>query len=136
MLTNREITLEKWHEFVKSRGENTSLLSEILADEVIFRSPVVWTPQEGKKITMKYLISAAEVLEDFTYHREFVSEDSVALEFTARIGEIIVKAMDIIQFNLNGQIIDFEVMARPAKGLQALQAAMAEKLTQKSMADK
>lgn len=136
MQTTHTNTLAKWHEFVKSRGENSSLLSEILADEVVFRSPVVWTPQEGKKITMRYLISAAEVLEDFTYHREFVSEDSVALEFTARIGEIIVKAMDIIQFNGEGQIIDFEVMARPAKGLQALAAAMAEKLAQKSMVEK
>ncbi len=131
MQTNYTNTLEKWHEFVKSRGENIALLSAILADEVVFHSPVVWTPQEGKKITMKYLISAAEVLEDFTYHREFVSEDSVALEFTARIGQMTVKAMDIIKFNPEGQIIDFEVMARPAKGLQALAAAMAEKLAQK-----
>jgi hypothetical protein len=131
MLSKYANTLGKWHEFVKSRGENMNLLSTILADEVVFHSPVVWTPQEGKKITMKYLTSAAEVLEDFTYHREFVSEDSVALEFTARIGQMTVKAIDIIKFNPEGQIIDFEVMARPAKGLQALAAAMAEKLAQK-----
>jgi hypothetical protein len=73
-------------------------------------------------------VSAAQVLQDFQYHRQFRSEDSVALEFSARIGDTIVKAMDIIRFNAKGKIIDFEVMARPAKALQALALAMGERL--------
>ncbi len=130
VLKSYESTLVKWHAFVESQGQDTGLLSEILADEVVFRSPVVWTPQEGKAITSRYLIAAAQVLQEFKYHREFVSDEanSVALEFTARIGEIIVKAMDIIQFDADGKIVDFEVMARPAKALQALAGAMAERL--------
>ena len=123
-----EGTLAKWHEFVRSQGQRLDILDEILAEEVVFRSPVVWTPQEGKLLTTRYLVSAAQVLEDFQYHRQFRSEDSAALEFTARIGSIIVKAMDIIQFNAEGKIIDFEVMARPAKALQALAGAMGERL--------
>ncbi len=121
-------TLAKWHEFVKSAGRDTGRLDEILDPEVVFHSPVVWTPQSGKAITMRYLIAAAEVLQDFKYQRQFTSQDSVALEFTARIGEIIVKAIDIIRFDGQGNIIDFEVMARPAKGLQALAAAMSLQL--------
>ncbi len=132
MTKTYESNLARWHDFIKGRGQQTKLLSEILADEVIFRSPVVWTPQEGKAITMRYLIAAAQVLEDFKYHREFTSEDSIGLEFTARIGDTIVKGIDLIRFNPAGQIIDFEVMARPARALQALGMAMGEKLAQKS----
>src|SRR6476659_8537028 len=94
-----EPALSKWHEFVKSRGRQTGLLDEILDDKVVFHSPVVWTPQAGKTITTRYLVTAAQVLQDFKYHRQFTSQDSVALEFTAQIGNIIVKAMDIIRFN-------------------------------------
>ena len=123
-----EEALAKWHEFVLSQGQRLDILDELLADEVVFRSPVVWTPQEGKLLTTRYLASAAQVLQDFQYHRQFRSEDSVALEFSARIGEIIVKGMDIIRFNAEGKIIDFEVMARPARALQVLAVAMGERL--------
>src|SRR5690242_14916851 len=123
-----EEALSKWHEFVRSKGQRLEILEELLSNKVVFRSPVVWTPQEGKVLTTRYLVSAAQVLEDFQYHRQFRSEDSVALEFSARIGAITVKAMDIIRFNEEGEIVDFEVMVRPAKALQALAGAMAERL--------
>src|SRR4051794_34440315 len=104
MLQDFEAALAKWHEFVRSEGQRVEILDELLAEEVVFRSPVVWTPQAGKLITTRYLVSAAQVLQDFQYHRQFHSEDSVALEFTARIGDIVVKAMDIIRFNDAGKI--------------------------------
>jgi hypothetical protein len=123
-----EAALAKWHEFVRSQGQRLDILDELLAEEVVFHSPVVWTPQAGKLITTRYLVAAAQVLQDFQYHRQFRSDDSVALEFSARIGDTIVKAMDIIRFNAGGKIIDFEVMARPARALQALALAMGERL--------
>lgn len=98
------------------------------AYDVVFRSPVLWKPKEGKATAMLYLSSAARVLEDFTYHRQFVGDDAVVLEFSARVGTLSVKGVDIIQFNEAGQIVDFEVMVRPASGLQALGAAMAQQL--------
>src|SRR4051794_924164 len=104
MQLNFEEALAKWHEFVQSKGQRPEILDEVLADKVVFRSPVVWTPQEGKLLTTHYLVAAAQVLEDFQYHRQFYSEDSVALEFSARIGAIIVKAIDIIRFNPEGKI--------------------------------
>ena len=118
--------LVKWHKFV--REKDMQALAEALADDVLFRSPVLWKPKEGKTTAMLYLSSAARVLEDFTYHRQFVGDNAVVLEFSARVGPLSVKGVDIIQFNAAGQIVDFEVMVRPANGLQALGAAMAQQL--------
>lgn len=118
--------LAKWHKFVSEK--DTQALAEALADDVLFRSPVLWRPKEGKATAMLYLSSAVRVLEDFTYHRQFVDDSAVVLEFSARVGQLSVKGVDIIQFNAQGQIVDFEVMVRPANGLQALAVAMAQRL--------
>jgi len=118
--------LAKWHKFVREKDEQA--LAEALADDVLFRSPFLWKPKEGKANVLLYLSSAARVLEDFTYHRQFVGDNAVVLEFSARVGTLSVKGVDIIQFNADGQIADFEVMVRPANGLQALGAAMAQQL--------
>ncbi len=118
--------LTKWHKFVAEN--DVQMLEEALADAVIFHSPFIWRPIQGKAETMRYLKSAVRVFRDFTYHRQFVSEDSVTLEFSARVGELQVKGVDLLQFNHEGEIIDFEVMIRPANGLQALGAAMVEQL--------
>jgi hypothetical protein len=118
--------LAKWHKFVREKDEQA--LAEALADDVLFRSPFLWKPKEGKANAMLYLSSAVRVLEDFTYHRQFVGNNAVVLEFSARVGTLSVKGVDIIQFNADGQITDFEVMVRPANGLQALGAAMAQQL--------
>ncbi len=120
--------LTKWHRFVSEKGKDTQALAEALADDVLFRSPVLWKPKEGKATAMLYLSSAVRVLEDFTYQRQFVGDNAVVLEFSARVGSLSVKGVDIIQFNAAGQIVDFEVMVRPANGLQALGAAMAQQL--------
>ena len=126
MISEQPDGLAKWHKFVSEKDIQS--LSEALADDVLFRSPVLWRPKSGKATAMLYLSSAAHVLEDFTYHRQFVGNNAVALEFSARVGQLSVKGVDIIQFNAEGQIVDFEVMVRPANGLQALATAMAYQL--------
>lgn len=126
MMSEQAIGLTKWHQFVRERDEQ--VLSEALADNVLFRSPALWKPREGKAMTMLYLKSAVRVLEDFTYLREFVREKAVVLEFSARVGKFGLKGVDIIQFNDQGKIVDFEVMVRPASGLQALIEAMTREL--------
>ena len=120
--------LIKWHKFVAEN--NVQMLEEALADTVVFHSPFIWRPIQGKAETMRYLKSAVRVFKDFTYQRQFVSDDSVTLEFSARVGELQVKGVDLLQFDQEGRIIDFEVMVRPANGLQALGAAMVEQLKQ------
>lgn len=126
MMNAQPVGLAKWHTFVSEK--DTQALSEALADDVLFRSPAIWKPKEGKATAMLYLSSAVRVLEDFRYHRQFVGDNAVVLEFSARVGQLSVKGVDIIQFNAEGQIVDFEVMVRPANGLQALAAAMAQQL--------
>jgi hypothetical protein len=118
--------LARWHRFVSEK--DMQALAEALADDVLFRSPFLWKPKEGKATAILYLSSAARVLEDFSYHRQFVGDNAVVLEFSAHVGPLSVKGVDIIQFNEAGQIVDFEVMVRPANGLQALGAAMAQQL--------
>ncbi len=118
--------LTKWHRFVSEK--DIQALAEALADDVVFRSPADEKPKEGKATVMLSLSSAARVLEDFTYHRQFVGDNAVVLEFSAHVGTVGVKGVDIIQFNAAGQIVDFEVMVRPAGGLQALGAAVAQQL--------
>ena len=120
--------LTKWHRFVSEKGKDMQALAEALADDVLFRSPVLWKPKEGKATAMLYLSSVARVLEDFTYQRQFIGDNAVVLEFSARVGSLSVKGVDIFQFNAAGQIVDIEVMVRPANGLQALGAAMAQQL--------
>ena len=118
--------LTKWYRFVSEKDRQA--LAEALADDVLFRSPVLWKPIQGRAMAMLSLSSAARVLEDFTYHRQFVGDNAVVLEFSAHVGPVSVKGVDIMQFNAAGQIVDFEVMVRPADGLQALGAAVAQQL--------
>ena len=118
--------LVKWHRFVSE--QDMQALAAALADDVVFRSPADEKPKEGKATAMLNLSSAARVLEDFTYHRQFVGDDAVVLEFSAHVGTLGVKGVEIIQFNAAGQIVDFEAMVRPASGLQALGAAVAQQL--------
>ena len=118
--------LVKWHTFVSE--QDMQALSEALAEDVLIHSPVLWKPKEGKATAMLHISSAMRALEDFTYHRRFVGDHEVVLEFSAHVGSMSLKGVDIIQFNDAGQIGDFEVMVRPANGLQAFGAAMAQQL--------
>src|SRR6266851_10357343 len=118
--------LAKWYRFVSEK--DMQALAEALADDVLFSSPVLWKPKQGKATAILHISSAVRVLEDFTYQRQFVGDNAVVLEFSARVGSLSVKGVDIFQFNTEGQIVDIEVMVRPANGLQALGAAMAQQL--------
>jgi hypothetical protein len=120
-------SLAKWREMVAKR--DLSALETIVAPDAVFRSPVAYPPYPGREATCLVLRTADSVFEDFVYHREFVAgADSVALEFSARIGDKKLNAMDIIRYNEAGLIQEFEVMVRPATGLMALGAAMQAKL--------
>ena len=126
-MTNKSQTwVEKWLSFVESK--DASLLDELLADDVKFRSPFVWKPKEGKETAKKFLSAASVVLQNFTYYRTLVSDDSVALEFSANVSEFSLKGIDLIRLDEEGKAVDFEVYVRPANGLQALGAEMSKRL--------
>ena len=107
-----------------------NILNELLAEDVVFRSPVAFNPYPGKPVVTFILTNVIQIFENFTYHREFYSEDglNVVLEFSANVGEKKLKGIDMIQFNEQGQMIDFEVMLRPKSGLEALAAQMGQRL--------
>ena len=121
-------SLTVWHEMVKSR--ELTRLDELLADEVVFHSPVVHTPQRGKAITTKYLNAALHVLnnEHFRYEREIVGAREAVLEFVTELDGIHVNGVDLIRWDDNGQIVDFKVMLRPLKALQVVMQKMGERL--------
>ena len=77
MIKTQPDGLAKWHIFVRER--DLQALADTLTNDVLFRSPALWKPKEGKAIAILYVSSAARVLEDFTYHPEFVGDNAVAL---------------------------------------------------------
>ena len=119
--------LAGWHEIVRTR--NPDGLAALLAEDVVFQSPVVHTPQRGKAITIKYLTAALAVLgEKFRYVEEWTGPESAALEFMTTIGGIEINGVDIIGWNAEGRIDRFKVMVRPLKAIQILHERMAAAL--------
>lgn len=121
-------TIARWHEMLEKR--DMSILSELLDDDVVFRSPVAYSAYSGKAVGFFILSNVIQVFENFMYHREFLSEDgmNVVLEFSANIGAKELKGIDMIQFNEQGKIIDFEVMIRPKSGLETLAVLMGQRM--------
>lgn len=118
-----------WHAYMNSGGD-AALLSAQVADDAVFHSPVVHSPQEGKAKVMLYLLSAAKVLgnESFTYVHEIVDGQDALLEFTSVIDGIHINGIDLIRFDEEGKIIDFKVMVRPVKAVNKLWDMMAAQL--------
>ncbi len=121
--------MQKWHETFNSNGDS-SQLADLLADDVVFHSPVVHTPLEGKEITLKYLLSAGVVLNNgsFRYVREVVGQSDAILEFVTELDGIHVNGVDMIRWNEEGKIVDFKVMVRPLKAIQSVHAMMGQQL--------
>ena len=127
-IENTRKSIARWHEMLETR--DMSILNELLAEEVVFRSPVAFQPYPGKQVVFFILTNVIQVFEKFTYHREFISEDgnNVVLEFSANVGDKKLKGVDMIQFNEEGQMVDFEVMIRPKSGLEALAVQMGQRI--------
>ncbi|NNG77612.1 nuclear transport factor 2 family protein [Acinetobacter sp. ANC 4277] len=127
-LTNTQAAVQRWHEMLQTG--DMSILNDLLAEDVVFRSPVAYSPYPGKQVVFFILTNVIQIFENFTYHREFYSEDglNVVLVFSAHVGEKKLKGIDMIQFNEQGQIIDFEVMLRPKSGLEALAVQMGQRM--------
>ncbi|MCT2529471.1 nuclear transport factor 2 family protein [SAR92 clade bacterium H921] len=117
-------TLATWHQVAKDR--DIEGLYNLLDDNVVFHSPVVHTPQEGKAITAKYLSAAFDVFfnESFTYVREVSSEGQAILEFEVEIQGVKVNGVDMISWNQTGLITEFKVMVRPLKAVSLIHQNM------------
>lgn len=125
-------TLELWHQCVENR--DIGLLDEILAEDCVFLSPVVHTPQCGGEITRLYLAGALEVLgnDTFRYVKEVVDGRHAVLEFCTEVDDVLVNGVDIMTFNDEGKICEFKVMVRPLKAVNVVHARMKAMLEQLS----
>jgi SnoaL-like domain len=107
-------------------AEDLSEVASLCTADVVFRSPVGFTPYTGAPLVAQFLQQAVQVFEEFRYHRTFYAGDhSVVLEFSAKA----LKGIDMIRFDQDGRMAEFEVMVRPASGLQALGAEMMRRMT-------
>lgn len=121
-------TLASWHRMVASK--DLSELPSLLHPDATFRSPMAFKPYESAKAVNLILSTVIGVFEDFEYHRELATGDGLntVLEFSARVGDKRLKGIDLIRFDSDGRIVDFEVMIRPLSGLQALGEQMGQRI--------
>lgn len=121
-------TLVTWHELVQTR--NSRGLDTLLADNVVFHSPVVQTPQAGKAVTMQYLSAAFHVFFNptFRYLREIADNHGAVLEFQVEMDGIVVNGVDMIRWDERGKIVEFKVMLRPLKAINLIHQKMAAML--------
>lgn len=120
--------LSAWHEMVQRRDPRG--LDLLLAEEVVFHSPVVHTPQRGKPITLMYLQAAFHVFinDSFHYVRELAGSHDAVLEFEVILDGIQVNGVDMLHWNDQGRITEFKVMLRPLKAVNLIHQKMAEML--------
>ncbi len=120
--------VRRWHEIAAQR--DAAGLDDLLADDVVFFSPVVHTPLEGKAIVKAYLGAALAVFgnEHFRYVGHWFGADSAVLEFVTRLDDIEVDGVDLIGWDNRGKIKTFKVMVRPLKAIQAVHQKMAAML--------
>lgn len=124
-------TIERWHAYM--RAPTREGLDALLAEDIVFQSPAVHTPQQGKAVTIKYLTAAAEVLGNpsFRYVGEWSAERSAVLEFECELNDgIKVNGVDIIEWGEDERIVRFKVMIRPLKALNAVVPLMGAVLAQ------
>jgi len=121
-------TLSNWHRMVASK--DLSELPSLLHADATFRSPMAFKPYASAKAVNLILATVIGVFEAFAYHRELATDDGLnaVLEFSARVGDKKLKGIDLIRFDAEGRIVDFEVMIRPLSGLQALGDEMGRRI--------
>lgn len=121
-------SLNLWHAMI--RTGDLKALTALLDPQAVFRSPMAHTPYPGAPVVSMILNTVFGVFENFAYHRELATADglNVVLEFSATVGGKQLKGIDMIRFNEQGKIVEFEVMVRPMSGLQALGEEMGRRL--------
>ena len=121
-------SLREWHRMIDAA--DLAALPALLHPEVVFRSPAAFKPYHGAPAVALILRTVFGVFSGFAYERQFATGDGfdVALEFRAQVGDRQLKGIDLIRFDADGRIVDFEVMIRPASGLAALADEMGRRL--------
>ena len=137
-----EAVIEKWHAHL--RGQLPGGLDELLDDDVVFYSPIVYTPQRGKAITKLYLQAAGQTLPGekpardtpagdaptagFRYTKVVMTGDTAVLEFETTVEGKYVNGVDIFRCNDAGRIVEIRVMIRPLQAINLVHAQMGKAL--------
>ncbi|MGN6693713.1 MAG: nuclear transport factor 2 family protein [Aquihabitans sp.] len=132
-------TVDRWHDFL--RGKLPGGLDELLHDDVVFFSPIVYTPQQGKEVTKLYLLAATQTLPGerpegdagadvssgsggFRYTKQVLADDTAVLEFETTVEGKYVNGVDIIRCDAEGKIVEFRVMIRPLQAVNLVHRQM------------
>jgi len=120
--------IDAWHRLV--HAQDAADLDALLADDAVFVSPIVHTPQRGKALAKAYLSAAFRVFfnPSFRYVREIRGASDAMLEFETTIDGTLVNGVDIVKWNEAGRIVEFKVMVRPLKAIQLIHERMAAML--------
>lgn len=120
--------LDRWYSYM--RAHDRAVLWDLLHPNAVFESPVVHTPQRGRDIVFKYLVSAEQVLggPGFAYRGEWRNDTGVILEFETTLEGITINGIDMITFDSDDRITHFKVMVRPLKAINLLHRLMGEQL--------
>ncbi len=111
-----------------AESKDFSAIDELFAEDVVFRSPVVFKPYEGREAVALLLGAVSQVFEDFRYTDHVETGDAAALAFSARVGDRELDGIDFLHFDGEGKINRMEVFVRPMSGVHALADAMKAKL--------
>jgi hypothetical protein len=117
-----------------AEAKDFSAIDELFAEDVVFRSPVVYKPYEGRDAVAMLLGAVAQVFEDFRYTDQVETGDAAALAFSARIGDRELDGIDFLGFDSEGRVNRMAVYVRPMSGVNALAEAMQKKLEEASAA--
>src|SRR5262245_22626046 len=117
-----------------AEAKDFSAIDELFAEDVTFRSPVVFKPYVGRDAVGLLLVAVSQVFEDFRYTDQVETDDSAALAFSARVGDRELDGIDFLEFAPDGRINRMEVFVRPMSGMNALAEAMQRKLEEASAA--
>ena len=126
-----EDVVARWHRYMG--GDLPGGLDGLLADDVVFYSPVVFTPQRGKEITTRYLEAAAASLAGdgsgaFRYTKQVLAGRTAVLEFETSLHGKYVNGVDIVTCDDAGRIVEFRVMMRPLQAIHAVHEEMGRRL--------
>lgn len=111
-----------------AESKDFSAIDELFAEEVRFKSPVVFKPYEGRDAVAMILGAVVQVFEDFRYTDQVEMGETATLAFSARVGDRELDGIDHLRFDSDGRVRELAVYVRPISGVNALAEAMKAKL--------
>jgi hypothetical protein len=111
-----------------AESKDFTAIDELFADDVTFKSPVVFKPYEGRDAVAMILGAVVQVFEDFRYTDQVETGETATLAFSARVGDRELDGIDLLRFDSDGRVRELAVYVRPMSGVNALAEAMKRKL--------